>query len=66
MESKMTFTAEITLGNDAMQTAEQLAQAIEYIANRIRAGYDAEPIRAIITGRVRDDNGNRVGDWKIR
>ena len=61
----MKLFVNIELGNDAMKTAEDLAQAVEYIANRIRAAYDSAPIQAICNGRVKDDNGNRVGTWGI-
>ena len=51
------FTFKITLGNDAMQTFEDVAQALERVVARLRSGKE--------DGTIRDDNGNRVGSWTL-
>ena len=53
------FRLTIKLGNDAMQTALDVAQAIEAVARRLResSGHDQ--------GRIMDANGNSVGSWAI-
>lgn len=51
------FTLKINLGNDAMQTPEDIAEALETIAARLRAGKEE--------GTIRDENGNRVGSWSL-
>lgn len=48
----------IELGNDAMQTREQLSRAIRHVATRMTIAEHTE-------GRIRDENGNTVGDWEI-
>ena len=55
-----TFTLEITLGNDAMQTPQDVAAALRELANRLDAlaGSDDEQ-------RIRDANGNTVGRWTL-
>jgi hypothetical protein len=54
------FKLEIRLGNAAMQTAEDVAEALRRLADKVEAA-DIESDR----GRVMDLNGNRVGDWEI-
>lgn len=49
------FTVEITLGNDAMLTAEDVAAALRTIANKLETGNHK--------GRVMDVNGNTVGSY---
>jgi hypothetical protein len=50
------FTLEITMGNDAMQTRDQLAYALELVADEVHhTTHEA--------GIVRDENGNTVGKW---
>lgn len=50
------FTLSITLGNDAMQTNEDIADAL----------YDvAEDVALATSGKVFDRNGNQVGNWRI-
>lgn len=56
---RMKFILEIELGNDAMQTPEDIAYAIDAINTwplRFTPGQE-EP--------VRDINGNTVGKWQI-
>jgi hypothetical protein len=49
------FTLTITLGNDAMQTPEDVAAALETIAVQLRTGIDTKVIL--------DANGNKIGTW---
>lgn len=60
----MKFTLTITLGNDAMQTPDDVAAALAHVAHRVRAS-DAwgDPTHA--GHLVLDDNGNRVGEWAV-
>ena len=50
------FTLTIEMGNSAMLTTEDLSRAIEFVADAVLR--DDE-------GKVRDENGNTVGEWKI-
>jgi len=52
----MSVTVNIELGNEAMQTAEDAAEALRTIARRIEEGFTS--------GLVNDRNGNRAGWWK--
>lgn len=58
----MRFTLTIDFGNDAMQTADDLASALPDLANRI-----ADSLRHghWTSGGVADANGNRVGRWDL-
>ena len=58
----MRFKMEISLGNDAMHTAEQVAMALEAIAKRLRMYY---PMSKEVQLSIRDGNGNRVGSWEL-
>jgi hypothetical protein len=50
------FILTIELGNDAMQTEMDIANALREIASRITlTGKDG--------GVIRDENGNTVGSW---
>lgn len=63
----MTFNLKIELGNDGMQYSNDVADALDTLADKLRNrdlvtfeemdAFDRE-------GRIRDVNGNRVGDWK--
>ena len=52
------FTLEITLGNDAMQTPEDITDALRRTARKLEAGYR--------TGSIMDLNGNSVGSYAIK
>ena len=52
------FTLEITLGNDAMQNPEDIADALRKAASRVQAGYG--------NGNIYDLNGNAVGSYDIK
>ena len=51
------FTLDIDLGNDAMQTADDVAEALRRVAKRLEADRD------LSSGLIRDLNGNTVGVW---
>jgi hypothetical protein len=51
------FTLTIELGNDAMQSGEDVANALVEIAADLRVGQES--------GRIRDYNGNTVGSWEL-
>jgi hypothetical protein len=55
-----TFTLTIELGNEAMQTPSDVAEALEDIARYLRAN-------GLITNGagIRDANGNTVGYWEF-
>ena len=50
-----TFMVSIQLGNDAMQSARDIADALRVVANRVEDG--------VIHGKVMDVNGNWVGSF---
>ena len=54
-----TFKLEIRLGNDAMQTHQHIASALRELALNI------DDREETVAGRLRDDNGNTVGEWSI-
>ena len=53
------FTLRIKLGNDAMQTPEDVAASLRDIANRLDWGMYRR------SGEILDYNGNVVGDWEF-
>lgn len=48
------FTLRIKLGNEAMQNAKDVADALSLIANDVRYMY---------SDNILDYNGNKVGEW---
>lgn len=58
----MTFTLKIKLGNDAMQTGLDVADALTRIARRIESDDELAPD----CGKVMDTNGNSVGNWEVK
>lgn len=58
----MEFTLKIRLGNDAMQTPEDVADALERAASKIRR---FEPLTRPTHAFVIDSNGNTVGRWEL-
>lgn len=52
-----TFTLNIDLGNDAMQTAEDIDEALRSIAAKV--------LRGKLSGSIVDANGNTVGRWEF-
>lgn len=67
----MKFSLEMDLDNDAMNSSEELADALRRIATRI---YDAKYVEQVngeeghddITRGIMDVNGNTVGQWVLR
>lgn len=60
------FVLEIELGNEAMQTWSDIADALRYIADSIpfsELGVRNVAPRNTEQGAVWDGNGNRVGRW---
>lgn len=53
----MKFWVEIEMGNDAMQDAADVAQALQDTGFRLFNGFDFN------AGQIRDMNGNKVGTW---
>lgn len=51
------FTLRIKLGNEAMQTSEDVAASLRAVANRLNYGIDRQ------SGEILDYNGNKVGEW---
>lgn len=51
------FTLRITLGNEVMQTSEDVADALRTVANLLSYGMDRQ------SGKILDYNGNVVGEW---
>lgn len=60
----MKFTIEIDLGNDAMHTLGDIARALSRIAATLAEEPEAEADPGQ-RGRIRDVNGNRVGEWLV-
>lgn len=61
----MKFTLEIELGNDAMQTAQDVLIAMSqtfYQCHRMDAYHSLNKPE---TGLLRDINGNTVGKWEV-
>jgi len=54
------FTLRIDLGNAAMQTGDDVAEALEYVATRLRVDGQAGQV-----GLIRDLNGNTVGNYHL-
>ena len=59
----MKFTLEIKLGNDAMQTPADIADALQDLAGDLKDAPDIEPTPS--AGTIRDINGNRIGHWQV-
>lgn len=61
----MTFTLTIELGNDAMQTPQDVAPLLLCIGHQLSAGgaHWNEPMDS--GGSLRDANGNTVGQWRV-
>ncbi len=55
----MIFILTIELGNDAMQTGYDVAEALRVVANKIQ-DHDASEDYG---NRIGDMNGNKVGEW---
>ena len=65
----MTFRLKIELGNAAMLTGQDVAGALREVADKVEAIGDDElgntdPYDR--KGKIRDINGNTVGEWRAR
>ena len=58
----MTFTLKIKLGNEAMQTPFDVADALARLSVWIYRNLNDLGSES---GNIRDLNGNRVGEWKV-
>jgi hypothetical protein len=61
----MTFILHIDLGNDAMQTGLDVANALRGVADKLTDDDLAEADAYDRSGNIRDTNGNKVGNWKV-
>ena len=60
----MKFRLEIELGNDAMQTLDDVIAALRASRNSLADGN--EPLTTGDNDRVlRDENGNNIGKWEV-
>jgi DUF917 family protein len=55
-----TFTLTIELGNDAMQTPQDVADALEDVADRMMGALE------FFHGKIMDENGNTVGTFDAK
>ena len=62
------FTIEIDLGNDAVQTADDIAQILYATADRIIDVTGSDPLTEHVGAfkNIRDLNGNTVGLWQVK
>lgn len=51
----MKFKLDITMGNEAMQSGDDVRQALEEVGHKLNLGQEA--------GIIRDINGNTVGEF---
>jgi hypothetical protein len=58
----MEFTLKIEMGNDAMQSYADIAQAVQRIFSDFSRRYEPAEDDA---GRIYDANGNKVGNWEV-
>jgi hypothetical protein len=52
------FTLTLELGNEAMQTLDDIADTLRELADKLSTSYDTE-------GKVRDANGNTIGTFVV-
>jgi hypothetical protein len=63
----MRFQLEIELGNDAMQTAEDIQDALTKLvkSQRLTRYVGSDRLSKIDGGKIMDENGNTVGKWEV-
>jgi len=63
----MEFILKITLGNEAMQTREDVGAALELVGRQLThtGGEFAVPSGLFPPYLIRDANGNKVGTWEV-
>lgn len=59
----MTFHLEIELGNDAMQSGEDLARALKQVAKYL--AFNTCKLTQADGKKIMDANGNSVGQWSV-
>lgn len=60
----MRFNISIKLGNDAMQSGDDVARALTILAGKLADSYDGLALPET-DGVIYDANGNRVGTWEV-
>lgn len=58
----MQFTLTIELGNDAMQDGRDVMKALAQVAAKIAHN----TMKLVDSGKIRDINGNTVGQWEVK
>jgi hypothetical protein len=61
----MKFQLEIELGNDAMQTYDDVRQALKSVCAYLKEYRQGEEVEAGDDTPIRDLNGNTVGTWTV-
>lgn len=61
----MKFTLEIALGNDASQSADDVAHMLIKVANKL-LNEEAEQLMPKQFRNIKDLNGNTVGLWQVK
>lgn len=61
----MKFLLQIELGNDAMQTGQDVASALDLIAEPRATLPTLTMLSDGDSGNIRDSNGNTVGKWEV-
>ena len=59
----MKFSLDIELGNAAMQTGDDVAEALRKVAQKLADTYDGTTLPNWEFGTIKDANGNAVGVW---
>lgn len=63
--SKIVFVR-IQLGNDVMQTSDQVAEVLRGIARRLEMNEYLEEVDYAFEKGIQDNNGNFVGEWGVK
>lgn len=59
------FALSMRLGNHGMRRPEHVAEALRNVAIVVETQVDLEELRVVLSGPVRDVNGNSVGRWTV-
>ena len=59
------FTVELELGNEAMESANDIATALRAIADQVEQ-HNSQVLRPMHSRSVMDSNGNTIGSWNIQ
>lgn len=62
----MKFTLTIDLGNDAMQTSDDIGKALADISKTMRGDHTKVLHIEGQGAKIRDVNGNTVGEWRVK